>query len=184
MIPFLLRQKINKGLNQIGLAGLDDPRGLLNQVAFLIQNHQQFRSLLLSVEPAKRTECYESLKPRLKFEAKPLADYIIDAQQEAEAKKLPVWDQAAQKLIAFDDFHHKPKSLHELAQEAIAKAEKEQKAKGRLELVCRRCTFTEDFPSTSPQQSYRDAREKGWAFERVKGKDKALCPNCSKEILQ
>lgn len=184
MIPFKQRQTINKSLNELGLASLEDPRGLLNQIAFLIQNHQQFRSLLLSVEPHKRTECYESIKPRLSFEAKPLADYIIDAQQDAEAQKLPVWDQAAGKLIAFDDYHTKPKSLHELAQQAIATREKEEKAKGRLELVCRRCTFTENFPAISPQQSYKGATLKGWAFERKGKEEKALCPKCSKDCLQ
>ena len=180
---FKERQKINHSLNKAGLASLENPRDLLSQIAMGIKTHRQFRSLLLTVTPDKRTECYESLKSRLLFTPKPLADYIIDGAEEAEALRLPVADPETGKLTAFEDYHAKPKSLHEIAQEAIRRKEREDEAKGSLELVCKACTFSEVFPAKDRIQAYADAKRKNWTFQKDGEEEKATCPKCSKKRL-
>ena len=172
----LQRKAINHRLNMAGLASLDDPRALLNQVALGITSHEKFRAVLLKCEPEQRQNCYEALKDRLPFEARSLESYIIEGKQEAEAQKLPVFDSSTGKLMNFEDYNPTAKPLERLAQEAIEAREREEAAKGSLEMVCRRCTRAETFPAKNRGMALKAAEIKGW---RPDG-DKALCPKCAK----
>ena len=46
--------RINRLLGGFGLATLDDPRGLVNQLAFLIRDEAHFKQLLITCEPEER----------------------------------------------------------------------------------------------------------------------------------
>jgi hypothetical protein len=67
--------RINRYLEMRGLGRLDDP-GLLSQFAFLVQDHDHLRSLLVACEPENRGAMYQALAPHLRFRAKALDVYI------------------------------------------------------------------------------------------------------------
>ena len=108
--PVKERLEINQFLGRRGLATLDDPRGLVTQVAFLIQNHDHLRSMLIRCEPEHRRDMYESLKPHLRFEAKPLDVYIAEGQADAERRQLPTLGPNGE-LVPF-----KPAEIHTQAE--------------------------------------------------------------------
>jgi len=188
----LQRKAINHKLNMAGLASLENPDALLSQVALGITDHDKFRSLLLKCEPDQRYNCYYSLKHRLRFEAKPLETYIMEGKQQAERERLPVYDHETGKLREFDA--PAPLNINALAEKAIAQREAEENAKGRLALVCRRCTFEDYFFATTKVKAHEVAAEKGWYFEEIGlhvrftkadgFKLKALCPKCAPKQIQ
>jgi hypothetical protein len=166
--------KLNHQLNSAGLASIENPRDLLAQLALGIRTHKQFRDLLMKVVPEERTNCYNSLKPFIHFEVKSLSDYLADARTEADADN-PVTGA----LTAYEDYNPTRKPLERLAEEAIALREREDNAKQRLELTCKKCTFVDYFFGQDRLQPYADAKSKGWSFEKIDGKEKALCPKCT-----
>ena len=100
------RLEINNFLGRRGLATLDDPRGLVQQIGYLVQDHDHLRSMLIRCEPEHRRDMYESLKPYLRFEARPLDVYIAEGQQDAERRQLPTIGEDGQ-LVPF-----KPAEIH------------------------------------------------------------------------
>lgn len=187
-----LKPTMNKQLSQAGLATLDDPRSLLAQIALGIKTHEQFRQLLSKVAPEDRSNCYHSLCSRLPFEPKPLDTYIAEARNQADAEKLPTFDADTGKITEYGAVG--PVNLNALAAKAIAQREAEENAKGRLNLVCRRCTYEGYFFAKTKKEAHEVAAEEGWYFEetglhvrfsKAAGfKLKALCPNCSKDRIQ
>lgn len=81
--------RINHYLQMRGLGRLDDP-GLLSQFAFLVQDHDHLRSLLVACEPENRGAMYQALAPHLRFTARPLESYLIEAAADAERRQLPI----------------------------------------------------------------------------------------------
>ena len=173
------KRKINHQLNKHGLASLSDPRSLFAQLALGIRTDKQFRDLLMKVVPEERKNCYDALRPYIHFEIKSLSDYVADAAREADALKLPAADPVTGALTAYDDYNPTKKPLERLAEEAIAMKQREDGAKHRLELVCRKCTFVEYFFGMDKLKPYDDAKEKGWSFEKVGNEEKSLCPRCT-----
>jgi hypothetical protein len=80
--------KINRELQRIGLGKLSDPK-LFDQMAFLVRDHDHFRGMLMHENPSDRAQMYQCLAPRLRFKAKPLADYEAESKRIAEEKQLP-----------------------------------------------------------------------------------------------
>ena len=84
-----LKKRINRMLGERGLAQLDEA-GLASQLGFLVRDHAQLRSLLVSCEPEKRRSMYDDLVPNLRFKAKTLEEYLTEAREDAEARRLPI----------------------------------------------------------------------------------------------
>ena len=84
-----LRRRINQTLGKHGLAQLDNP-GLVGQLAYFVRDHEHFRSLLIACEPDKRTDMFNAMAPNLRFKARSLEQYLIEAKADAEARRLPV----------------------------------------------------------------------------------------------
>ena len=84
-----LRRRINQTLGEHGLGQLDHP-GLVNQLAYFVRDHEHFRSLLVACEPDKRTGMFDAMAPNLRFQARTLEQYLMEARQDAEARRLPL----------------------------------------------------------------------------------------------
>lgn len=69
-------REVHEHLCRHGLGGLDDPN-LIHQMAFLIKDHNHFRSVILAVEPKDRRDAYEAMRPYLNFEPYPLDRYLL-----------------------------------------------------------------------------------------------------------
>lgn len=179
-LNFSQRQKMNHLLQSAGLATLENAKELLAQVALGITDHYKFRSIIMKCEPERRRDCYESLKGFLRFEVKTLDQYETDARIEADVKQLPAVVDG--KIVAYEDYNPTKKPLVRIAEEAIAARQREEAAKGLLELVCRRCTVAELFPAKSHKEALKLAEVKGWRPDGEKS-DKALCPKCAPRPL-
>lgn len=59
-----------------GFADLNDP-ALVHQLAFFVKDHQHFKELIQACKPEKRNECYEQMRPYLRFQAKPFYEYLL-----------------------------------------------------------------------------------------------------------
>jgi hypothetical protein len=68
--------KINEYLQMHGCSPLEDP-GLINQLAFVVRDHEHFGQVLRACEPENRTAMYDAMKPYLSFDAKPLDYYLM-----------------------------------------------------------------------------------------------------------
>jgi hypothetical protein len=84
---------INRVLKAWGLGSIDEP-GTLAQMAYLVDGHQHFMTLLRACEPRFRRDMYESMRPHLRFTPKALEDYVVTAKEDAAARELPVLDTA------------------------------------------------------------------------------------------
>jgi hypothetical protein len=83
---------INRVLKARGLPALDEP-GVIEALAFQVEDHTHFMELLRACEPTLRRDMYEAMRPHLRFTAKPLEDYIVAAKAHADAAELPVMDE-------------------------------------------------------------------------------------------
>lgn len=165
------RQQINRFLGRAGLAQLDEPAALVQQMATLIQDHDHFRRLLAKCEPEQRYQMYESLAPRLRFTAKTLGDYMIESAQIAEERQWPT--------VAPDGTLLPFKTAEVETDEYIAEqAIKAEQAKERLWLVCKKCTKEAVFYGARKVDAIRDARASGWTYDEVAGTGREVCPDC------
>ena len=84
-----VQKRINRMLGEYGLGQLDSP-GLVGQLAYLVRDHDHFRSLLLVAEPHQRSLMYDAMAPNLRFKARTLEQYLTEAREDAEARQLPI----------------------------------------------------------------------------------------------
>lgn len=82
---------INRVLKARGLPSLEAP-GVVEALAFLVEDHTHFMELLRACDPELRRDMYESMRPHLRFPAKPLDHYLAMSQAHAAAAELPVMD--------------------------------------------------------------------------------------------
>ena len=83
-------EQLNHELARRGLGQLGDA-GILAQFGYLIRDHAHFQSMLICCEPTLRAAMYEALAPNIVgFRPRPLAEYLIEAARDAEARRLPV----------------------------------------------------------------------------------------------
>ena len=172
-MPQTLRERslVDKELRKLGFGGLDDPN-LITQIAFLIRDHDHFKRQLFSVEPEQRRHAYACLAPHLNFTPKPLDVYEAEMKRMAEEQQLPVWDGSPYpKEFRVPEIETDGYRLEQLAQKAI-KQNAHEKAGGRLELVCKKCTGNEFFPAKTREQAEKDAYSAGWR----EANGKAYCP--------
>jgi hypothetical protein len=150
----MLRSRINRMLGEHGLAQLDDP-GLLPQLAFLVRDHDHFRSILVECEPAERANCYNALAPNLRFEAKPLDVYVSEAGQIAEREQQMGWT----------GDHFEPFMTPEITTtNTVQRLVEQAVAKECLTVCCRRCLKEESFYGTDRWEAVVAAREAGWIY--------------------
>jgi hypothetical protein len=83
---------INRVLKARGLPSLEEA-GVVEALAFQVENDQHFMELLRACEPRLRREMYEAMSPHLRFIAKPLDYYLAQSQAYAAAAELPVMDE-------------------------------------------------------------------------------------------
>jgi cytochrome c5 len=164
------QKKVDRALKTRGLGGLDDPN-ILKQLAFLVRDHAHFRKMLIVLEPRKRYECYTALSPYLRFKAKPLDDYIIEAKELAGREHQKAAYEATPELDL-------------IAQDAIRKAQAAEEGKGLLKLTCRTCDRSEGFTGKTADEAYAAARLDGWrkisqGINGVEAQEYFLCLRCS-----
>jgi hypothetical protein len=188
--PASEKHAINKALASHGLGTLDSGAGLLAQLGYLVDSHDEFRDILTKCEPSMRRDAYESLRPYLRFDAKPLDVYIAESADLAARKQLPTiaadgtlkpygvpeikagCPHCGTVLYAGNPHACKPKSQDlETAQNAIAEAV----AKVHLNLVCKQCTREASFPGVTRPEALASARRAGW---KQIDEDAERCPVC------
>lgn len=182
---------VNNALGRAGLSTLDDPRGLLQQAAFLTQDHDDLRRLINKCEPQHRREMYEALKPHLSFEPKPLDVYIAELGDEAARKQLPTIGpdghfrpfhvpelQTARLAQAItDQIMGKPATEKTPEEQAAQDAVDSARAKHTLTVTCRKCTRVAQFHGDRKADAIFNARLAGWGYDSYQG-GAEICPEC------
>jgi hypothetical protein len=163
----LNRRTINNYLGNRGLATLDNPSGLMQQLGFLVEDHAHFKQLINKCSPEDRRSMYESLRPYLRFEAKPLDVYVAELGQEAEAQQLPTIG---------PDGHFQAFKTPEIR--TIEAAFDEALATVHLVVTCRKCTKEAIFPGQTKAEAIFKARNEGWALDHWGESKYEVCPGC------
>ena len=158
------------------VSGLLRRRGLPSSIgeaiamlAGTIRDHKHLEQLLTSCSGEERTMLYESVRPHLRFVAKPLDVYISHVAEKAEREQWPVMVDG--KLTEF-------KSAQDVAttQKGIANVLKQK----TLKLVCFRCTKWEEFPQIGNETAVDvsiKARKVGWVYNVTTHTE--TCPKCA-----
>lgn len=162
------RDKLNQMLSNAGLATLDNPRDLFNQLASAIDTHEEFKAILFKVEPEQRANCYKSLAPRLRFAAKPLDVYEAEAKHDAERQRLPHLDERGNLIVGAPARTARPAAPNR--KQPMTWNPKHM----RLTLTCAKCTKQEEFFGDSPVDAATKARKALWIHEDTK----EICPKC------
>lgn len=170
---------INHELKKMGLATLNEAAALFGQMAMLIRDDRQFRSMLNACEPAERRHMYDALAPNLRFEARPFEMYLIDLAQEAEREQLPTIT-ADGGLAPFKVPEIETRTADDEAATAAARIEKQ-----RLAVVCLLCTREAMFTGETKQEVVDELRKAGWRpGVKNANTDHAeaveICPKCVK----
>lgn len=142
-------------------------RETIDVIAYSINDHEDFRKLLATVEPEKRQVAYETLRSRLPFKPKTLAEYISMNADYAERHQLPTVDG---ETGALTEFKIGEIGLKQAAENALYDG-------GIAVLTCRRCTLEEVFRADTPTGARIKAVQQGWKFETEL--DKWLCSGCN-----
>jgi hypothetical protein len=161
------RDYINRYLAVHGLATLDDAAGLIPQLAFLVEDDDHFRRLLIKCEPERRHDMYEALRPHLGFEPKTLDVYVAEAGAAAEAQQLPTVG-ADGKLYPFRT--QDIRTIERVVDEALSAH--------HLSVTCRKCTKVATFHGHSKRDAVYNLRQAGWTWDEIKGDGLEICPDC------
>jgi len=143
-------------------------------IAGTIRDHAHFQRLITEAEPKFRQDFYDSVRPHLKFRAKPLDVYVADAQQMAEREQLP--------MLGLDGQLHPFKPAQDVntgvkdAEAAIARGLAER----ILVVKCAKCTTEETFYKVGAETQVgvmMKVRRAGWVFDPETETD--TCPTCA-----
>lgn len=166
------QSRMNKALEKAGLAKLHE-EGLLDQMAVCIRDHEHFRKILVKVHPEQRTDCYEGLAPRLTFKARPLAEYV------AEATNAAAESVSRCEPVIVGKKPSEPKTLEQIAEHSIGMSMAMDNARGRLTLVCSKCTNENTIYAADRMDALATFNSMGWRFEH----DKPICGECAHVIV-
>jgi hypothetical protein len=180
---------MNSHLKAHGFGALDDPT-ILHQLAFVIGSHEKFREMLMKVTREERANAYRALSTHLRFKAKPLESYEIEAKEIAEKQQLPLYDpvtlavremnptvvseDAKEAITGKTQEERRAAERVILAENAIAESLGQEKARGRLEVFCSKCMFGSTVYANSRADANLTLVANGW---KISGK-KAYCPDC------
>lgn len=168
------RLEINRALGMLGLGQLEDGAGLLKQLAFLVEDHDHFRQMLMKCEPENRRDMYESLRSYLRFAPHSLDQYLSDAARIASERQWPTQG-ADGKLHPF----RVPEVNSDTSDEAlIRQILAPEIAEEHLRLVCRKCTREAYFHGMRKADAVFEARQAGWSYDEVAGEGREVCPEC------
>jgi len=162
------RAFVERQLRRFGIGSIADA---IIALAKTIRDHKHLETFLTSIESvADRQEVYDSIRPHLRFQAKPLDVYVASAGQMAEREQLPILGEDG-KLHAFKPAQD-VKTVENMLAAAIA-------AK-KLTLTCIRCDRQEEFYQVGLETEV-DVRKKaltaGWVlFPEQK------CPKCFERV--
>ena len=173
------RKQVNRELQRLGLGHLKDPN-LINQMAFMIRDHDHFRGILMHMPMPARKEAYDALSPKLRFTAKTLSDYEIESRMLAEKNQLPQYDPKtlAAKEWAPQEFETEEHRLAKVAEESINRDLREGQAKIQNTLICHKCTKQKQFRMKHRSSLFKLAAEAGWFIDDLR----AFCPDCKPTI--
>jgi hypothetical protein len=176
MIPDLAKMRgeeafLKKAMAKFGIKlNIADAIGAL---ASTIRDHAHFERLITEAEPEMRQEFYDSVRPHLKFRAKPLDVYISDAKQMAEREQLPIL--ADGKLLPFKPARDVASSVKD-AEQAIARGLAER----TLRLTCSKCLVEGIFYQVGAETKVgvmMKVRRAGWVYDPVN--ETETCPQCA-----
>lgn len=162
---------INRVLKARGLGSLEEP-GTAQKLATLVKDHRHFGSLLKACEPVLRQQMYDAMSPYLKFPAKPLYDYIVDAKEYAAAAELPTIDEQGNLHQYYPPEVRSNQDVIDTAVNAIEALT----AHGYLDVICCRCTKAARFYGLNKAESIWKARNASWAYNELDGAE--ICPDC------
>lgn len=149
------------------------PENFKDAIAFLarqIRDHDHLAQMLTSMEADDRVDFLESVRPHLKFAAKPLDSYISAMGQRAEREQWPTQD-AEGKLHAFQPARDISSTVQD-AENAIAR----NLARRTLTVKCVKCTAQETFYMIGKETAVdvrRKALTAGWVLH-----PQEICPIC------
>jgi hypothetical protein len=164
---------VKKALRKFGL--VDDFSKAIGVMGRMVRDHKHFETLITEAPPELRQELYDSLRPHLRFAAKPLDVYIADAQQRAERERLPVLGEDGL-LHEFSPARDVSTTVKD-AQEAIDRAA----AKRVLTLVCAKCTREQSFYQMDGETAVDTiikGRKAGWIYDYKADPPVEICPDC------
>lgn len=167
---------INKQLQKLGFGDLKDPT-LYIQFAACVRDHAHFRGILMHMPQPERSKWYEAMRPHLRFNAKPLFDYEMESRTLADQNQLPSYNPATLECREYSPAQIETEEfrLAKIATEAI-ETEKHEKARGRLTLVCTKCTVSQTFYHEQRKIAQKDAHEAGWRWDERNGTKRMFCP--------
>ena len=162
---------ITRALKKLGLPAT--PAEAIAALAKNIRDHRHLETLLSETDPSMRQELYDSVKPHLRFTARPMDFYITSAGQRAEREQWPVLDYQGmlQEFRPAQDV----KTIEKAAENALAA----EVAKRTLRLVCVKCTRQEafyGFDRETPLDVILKARMAGWVYDPITRTE--TCPKC------
>jgi hypothetical protein len=178
----LEQAKVNRELQRLGLGHLKDPN-LIANMAYLVRDHAHFRGILMHMPMPDRKEAYDCLAPKLRFKAKSLEDYEIEARYLAEKNQLPQYNPSTLEAKEWGSRNVgreeviQPK-LERIAEESINRDLREEQAKIQNTLVCHKCTQVKQFRMKTRRTLFKIAAEAGWFIDNLQ----AFCPDCKPKL--
>jgi hypothetical protein len=168
---------INHYLGNRGLATLDDPNGLVQQLAFFIDDDEHLKQIINRCDRDLRRDMYEAVRPHLSFTPRPLDVYISELGMEAEIQQLPTLDEQGrfQPFRVQDIRTQEETELRSLIQDFVESAI----TKHHLTLTCRSCTREETFHGSRRADAIAAARAAGWTYGLdAAGTGFEICDQC------
>lgn len=147
-------------------------RDALQALAMAIDDHEDMRKLMATVEPEKRKIAYETLRGLVSFQLKPLDEYIRMNGEFAERHRLPTLNTETGELTAFEPARN---AVEKAAELAIHKGMDVKQ--GVLVLTCPKCTYHAEYSGFTVVSAVTLARADGWKYDAVL--DREICPKCA-----
>ena len=161
------RQTINRYLGNRGLATLENPGAMVQQLGFLVEDDQHLKQILNKCEPHERRNCYEALRPH------------FASRRGRWTSTSRSWDGGADPGVADSGQRRQVPRLRTPEIRSVQAAVDGEMAKHHLTLTCRKCTREETFHGERRAEVIFKAREAGWTYGLDgSGKGKEICPSC------
>ena len=154
---------INRVLKAWGLGSLDSP-GSVQALARAVQDHGHFGELLRACDPRLRREMYDAMSPHLRFPARTLESYIIDAKQHAESMQFPTMT---------EDGNLKPYTMPTVGTWTAAPLDPQYE----LYAQCSHCDKAVMFFGERKADAITALRHSGWTWNELSDQP-YLCPDC------
>ncbi len=157
-MPAIQNQKqVNAELQRLGFGTLKDPT-LPDQFAAVIRDHAHFRGILMHIpQGMERANWYQALSTKVRFKAKPLADYEMESRILAEQNQLPTYDPKTLEVKEFKPQEFRTRRddvICELCDqgEAVTGDGKWHNYGTPAQVVCATCPFVSDGYPVAPSR--------------------------------